>query len=157
MLGVFMTCHLLGFSSALLNPILYGYRNELMRNELKHILNGVMVHMHGFSSNSIFSYVGYRGSSAEEQSADATNMAGGAGVRRARSPNNGVELQAIRLCVASEIHEEKRGIRGGHEEQEEEVGERGEREEEGESCDVEDGVPADRGGGSQKKGILDIL
>ena len=40
MLCVFVGCHLLGMSSACLNPILYGYLNESFRQEFSQIFNG---------------------------------------------------------------------------------------------------------------------
>lgn len=36
-LGIFILCHLIGMSSAAINPILYGYLNESFRKEFKEI------------------------------------------------------------------------------------------------------------------------
>ncbi len=37
MLGLFICCHLLGMSSACINPVLYGYLNDNFRREFKEI------------------------------------------------------------------------------------------------------------------------
>ena len=41
MLCVFISCHLLGMSSACLNPILYGYLNEAFRQEFYKLIKQI--------------------------------------------------------------------------------------------------------------------
>eukprot|EP00095_Tigriopus_kingsejongensis_P001951 maker-scaffold567_size135338-snap-gene-0.22 protein:Tk01951 transcript:maker-scaffold567_size135338-snap-gene-0.22-mRNA-1 annotation:"GK13031" len=41
MLCIFVACHLVGMSSACINPILYGYRNEGVRSEISHMIKRI--------------------------------------------------------------------------------------------------------------------
>ena len=104
MLVVFMFCNLIGISSALVNPILYCYRNELMRNDITLIFKTVLrkIPILGYLSY----YDGNRSRDPSER--DATVCVGGREVGGGGSRTNGMELGTVRTIV-TETQQHRQG------------------------------------------------